>query len=104
MRVTNWPEASGPMNAAAVKHKYNDSTTFRVAEHRYPAGTSFAGRTRAATWFVLEGACNVMSGVVEVVVSAGQVLEIEAGDYSLTVVGDRELHLVQVWDLRPFMN
>ena len=102
MRVTSWPEAISPMTASAIRGKY-DAATFRVAEHRYPAGTSFPGRTRAATWFVLAGACKVTSGE-EVVVTAGQVVEIEAGDFALTVVGDCELHLVQVWDLRPFMN
>jgi mannose-6-phosphate isomerase-like protein (cupin superfamily) len=103
MKVTSWPEASGTMTLAAIRRRYDDLTAFRVAEHRYPAGTSFAGRTRAARWFVLAGECNVTGGE-EVVVVAGQVLEIEAGDFSLRVVGDRDLHLVQVWDLRPFMN
>jgi hypothetical protein len=102
MRVTNWPETGSPMTVASIRQKY-DEATFRIAEHRYAPGTSFPGRTRAATWFVLAGSCRVTSGE-DVLVVAGQVVEMDAGDYTMAVAGDSELHLVQVWDLRPFMN
>jgi mannose-6-phosphate isomerase-like protein (cupin superfamily) len=100
--VIDWPETSSPMTVASIRQKY-DPATFRIAEHRYAPSTSFPGRTRAATWFVLAGSCRVTSGE-DVLVTAGQVVEMDAGEYTMTVTGDSELHLVQVWDLRPFMD
>ncbi|WP_437598649.1 hypothetical protein WMF28_38430 [Sorangium sp. So ce590] len=102
MRVENWPYTNEPMTPAFIRQTYG-AASFRIAEHKYPPGTTFPGRTRAAKWFVLAGACTVRRDE-EVTVKAGQVAEIDAGDYTMTVVGDTELHLMEVWDLRPFMN
>jgi hypothetical protein len=93
---------SAPMTAASITQKC-DEATFRIAEHTYAPGMTFPGRTRAATWFVLTGSCR-LTFREDVLVTAGQVVEMDAVDYTMKVAGDSELHLIQVWDLRPFMN
>lgn len=100
--MQSWPYTNNAMTVESIRQKY-DPAAFRIAEHRYPCGTSFLARTRAVVWFVLAGSCKVTRDK-DLLTTAGQVAEIEAGDLTMTVVGDSELHLVQVWDLRPFQN
>jgi hypothetical protein len=102
MLVKPWPYANRPMTLDTLRDMY-DSSSFRVSERRYPPGAEFDGRTRDVTWFVLEGACR-LKACQELTIRAGDVAEIGAGDFTLLVLGDVELHLVQVWDLRPHMN
>lgn len=91
------------MTVESIGQRY-DPAAFRVAEHRYPPGASFSAHTRAATWFVLAGSCKVTRDEDVLILAAGQIAEIDAGDYTMAVEGRSELHLVQVWDLRPFQN
>jgi mannose-6-phosphate isomerase-like protein (cupin superfamily) len=102
MRVVSWPYIDRPMTAETISAMY-DVKSFRIGERRYPPGTALDGRTRAATWFVLKGACRVKFDE-EFALRTGDVVEVATGDFSLAVLGNDELHLVQVWDLRPHMN
>ena len=90
------------MSLGSLREMY-DPSRYRVSEYRYPPGAKFPGRTRAVRWFVLGG--TALIGIpAPTTITAGDVVEIDAGEYSLEVVGAEELSLVMVWDIAPFMN
>jgi hypothetical protein len=102
MRVGGWPWVNSPMTVESIIQKH-DPSAFRVADHRYPPGASFSAITRAVTWYVLAGSCKLTRDG-DIFITAGQVAELDAGTYTVTILGDFELHVVHVWDLRPFQN
>jgi hypothetical protein len=51
---------------------------------------------------VLQGGCRVDAGGAAVL-SAGDVADVPAGNFEVQV-SDEGVVLVQVWDLRPFMD
>ena len=92
-----------PLTLAVLRAAY-PAPSFRVSEYRYPPGAAISGRARAATWFVLAGACTIHHGTEVIAVEAGQVAEVGAGAYTLTVLGGAELRVVIVWDLRDLIG
>jgi mannose-6-phosphate isomerase-like protein (cupin superfamily) len=90
------------LTLSAVKALY-DAASFRISERKYPPGAAFPGRTRRCTWYVLRGTCILTVNDAKEL-SAGDVVDIDAGNYALRVTGMEELRLVMVWDLRPYMN
>lgn len=102
MRARRWDPSDGELSEAALRERFQ-APSFRVAQNVYPPGTAFSARTRACTVYVLGGALWLRSGEAGDF-SAGDVLELEAGDYELEVAASGEATLVSVWNLRPHMN
>jgi quercetin dioxygenase-like cupin family protein len=101
VQVQRWDTNRGLLTYDLVK-ALHDAKSFHVTRREFPPRSRFPGRTRAATWYVLHGSCQLHAGG-EYALSAGDVATIPAGDHELAV-GDQGVVLVQVWDLRPFMQ
>jgi hypothetical protein len=90
------------MSLATVKSLY-EGVQCRISEWKYPPGALFAGaRTKQCKWYVRQGAC-VLTTHGEHELSAGDVVDIDAGDYALRVTGGEELKLIMVWEFHPGM-
>jgi hypothetical protein len=102
MKIRRWDVADGDLTLEAVKRLY-DAKSARVSERSYPPGAAFPGRSKQGTVYVAAGSCVLTSGG-EHALCAGDVVDLEAGDYALRVTGTDGCRLVFAWDLRPHMN
>lgn len=100
--ASRWDFGEGELSEVALRRRF-PSDTFRVAGRVYPPGTTFVGRTRACTVYVVRGRCWLRSGG-EGQFAPGDVVELEAGTYEIKVGEGAEVEVVTVWDLRPHMN
>lgn len=80
----------------------HEEGTFHVARQEYPPNLRLPGRTRAATWYILQGSCRLWSDG-EAHLAAGDVADVPAGKF-LIEVGEEGVVIAQVWDLRPHMD
>jgi hypothetical protein len=94
--VRNWDPTQQPPTPDIVRDAY-PPPRYRVAVRRYPANELIAGTSRRCLLIVLSGTCEVTPGDRHGL-SAGQVLEIDGGDYSLTS-GPEGVEVAMVWDL-----
>jgi hypothetical protein len=95
-----WLPEDGPLTLEGIRARHVPPEWHRISEYRYPAGTRFSGRMRAATCYVLSGQC-VYRFQDDIFLQAGMWSVFEPGEYEMEVVGDEELTLVLVWKL-PF--
>ncbi|MEZ4375943.1 MAG: CPCC family cysteine-rich protein [Polyangiaceae bacterium] len=101
MQARDWSSQWDGISEESVRRLHRPNYRHRISPHRYPHGTAFSGRQRAGTCYVLEGACEFKFGGESVLLHAEQFAALPGGDYTFRVVGDSELHLVNVWEL-PF--
>lgn len=97
MNPRRWNSNDGDLTLVTVRSLY-DAVHFRVTESAYPPGAAFPGRTKQCTWYVLQGAC-ILTTNGERQLSAGDVVDLDEGNYEVCVVGDDGLRLVRVWQL-----
>ena len=98
MNFRRWNDAVDEMTLSTVRRLYQEAHC-RVSEYKFPPGTAFAGaRTRKCTWYVLRGAC-VLTTNGEHVLSAGDVVDLDACEYALRVTGTEDLKLIIAWKL-----
>jgi len=74
---------------------------FRVSLYRYPAGADFSGAARAGRWYILVGACTIMVEASSWALATGDIADLPAGEYRLSVPGSGPVELVAVWELPP---
>lgn len=103
LRVSRWSFSAKPVTPNTLREHYQPPS-YRVEEHRLPARVEFMGRARAAIWLIIVGDCEVTAGDQVVKAIPGDLIELPDGDYTIRVSPKGELHAVQVWDLRQFMN
>ena len=98
--VTKWSEENGgPLTEDAIRATHRPVGHYRIAANKYPAGTQFSASSRPGVFYVLGGACRLLSGSGGVTLSAGDVAQFRGGSYELEVAPEHELHIVQVWQL-----
>jgi hypothetical protein len=101
LRMRKWDMNQGLLSLNTLQ-ALHDNGSFHVLRREYPPGAKFPGRTRASTWYILQGNCVLNIGGRSPL-NNGDVAEVPARNYDLSV-GDDGVVIVQVWDLRPHMN
>ncbi len=100
MEAKTWDtDRLGPLTEEAVRAKHVPAGRFRVSGKTYPARTAFSGGMRAATCYVLSGACRYAFGDESIEIRRGQVGDLPEGRYQFEVVGDEPARVVVVWEL-----
>ena len=100
MKATTWDtEHLGPLTEEAVRAKHVPPGHFRVSGQTYPHGTAFSGGMRAATCYVLSGACRYAFGDESIEIRGGQVGDLPEGRFQFEVVGEEPARVVVVWEL-----
>lgn len=94
-------ERMGPLCVESVRALHQPPIRFRVSPRRYPAGTSFAGASRAGRQYVLSGACSFRVGISVWELQAGDIADIPEGAYEFRVLGTFPVEFVSVWELPP---
>lgn len=89
--------SNGPLTEESVRGLFVPAWKYRVSVGRYPSGTSFGGRSRAGTRFVISGECRFNACPLV----TGDVLDTPAGEFQLDVVGPEDLVIVSAWELPP---
>jgi len=105
-RVRKWSDYNDvPLTEEAIRQCFQPADEYRVTLKRYPAETQFDGTMRQGTIFVVEGVCKIAfegdSAPCELMVSAGEFVEVPGGNYELLVTGPGDLTIVCVWRLVP---
>jgi hypothetical protein len=96
--VRQWNDAlNGALSEEAVRLRC-PAELYRVAVHRYPGLARIAGVRRQGTSYVLRGTCRYVLDA-ELILRPGDIAELPGGEYSLEVLGDNELLIVECWKL-----
>lgn len=90
MRVEHWEAAWGPLSEAAMRKRL-EADGYSVSRYTYPPGTYFSEHTHAVDKkdTVLRGRLKIGAEGREVVLEAGDMIEIPAGTvHTAEVVGE----------------
>ena len=96
--IHHWSEISrAPLTFEAIRQLHAPVSHFRVSASRYEPGVAFPGASRAGRLYVLSGACSKKVGEWEAGLQAGTFVDFPAGNFEFKVLGEQEVHLVNVW-------
>jgi hypothetical protein len=99
--LDKWDDASsGPLTEDAVGKTHFPPDEHRVSRDSYLPGEVIRGiRTKAVLLYIASGECRIECQEEHAHLIAGDVVRLQGGIYTVTVLGSGELSIINVWKL-----
>jgi len=98
IEVKKWNEID-ELSEDLLKSRYSPRSKYRVSGYDYESGSSIPGAHRKGMMFVISGSCKYTFGEHSAILHKGSYFDIQSGTYQLSVLGNKSLKIVFVWDI-----